>query len=186
MASAVDSRLAYARLSAVATASRLPTATRGSNNSYTTSWDTTLRGLPLMVSDAFEECVVARRMEGVESLLCGGARILRPVPQQRLRSIVHPKLTAERGGVDLDLLADRGPGQPVGAAHPEKRRHLKRLRNLLLQRRDTIGERLGSGRVEGMDGAAPQWSDVLVPVAVKLRRLSVDREAARERLRRCR
>ena len=42
MASAVDSRLAYARLSAVATASRLPTATRGSNNSYTTSWDTTL------------------------------------------------------------------------------------------------------------------------------------------------
>ena len=41
MASAVDSRLAYARLSAVATASRLPTATRGSNNSYTTSWDTT-------------------------------------------------------------------------------------------------------------------------------------------------
>ena len=41
MASAVDSRLAYARPSAVATASRLPTATRGSNNSYTTSWDTT-------------------------------------------------------------------------------------------------------------------------------------------------
>ena len=43
MASAVDSRLAYARLSAVATASRLPTATRGSNNSYTTSWDTTIK-----------------------------------------------------------------------------------------------------------------------------------------------
>ena len=41
MASAVDSRLAHARLSAVATASRLPTANRGSNNSYTTSWDTT-------------------------------------------------------------------------------------------------------------------------------------------------
>ena len=41
MASAVDSRLAYARLSAVAMASRLPTANRGSNNSYTTSWDTT-------------------------------------------------------------------------------------------------------------------------------------------------
>ena len=36
MASAVDSRLAYARPSAVATASRLPTANRGSNNSYTT------------------------------------------------------------------------------------------------------------------------------------------------------
>ena len=44
MASAVDSRLAYARLSAVATASRLPTATRGSNNSYTASWDTTNPG----------------------------------------------------------------------------------------------------------------------------------------------
>ena len=48
MASAVDSRLAYARLSAVATASRLPTANRGSNNSYTTSWDTTIAtGLPV-------------------------------------------------------------------------------------------------------------------------------------------
>ena len=44
MAFAVDSRLAYARLSAVATASRLPTANRGSNNSYTTSWDTTTGG----------------------------------------------------------------------------------------------------------------------------------------------
>ena len=46
MASAVDSRFAYARLSAVATASRLPTANRGSTNFYTTSWDTTaaLRG----------------------------------------------------------------------------------------------------------------------------------------------
>ena len=43
MASAVDSRLAYARLAAVATASCLPTATRDSNNSYTTSWDTTRR-----------------------------------------------------------------------------------------------------------------------------------------------
>ena len=48
MASAVDSRLAYARLSAVATASRLPTATRGSNNSYTTSWDTTGRSKDLV------------------------------------------------------------------------------------------------------------------------------------------
>ena len=47
MASAVDSRLAYARLSAVDTASRLPTATRGSNNSYTTSWDTTSLARPM-------------------------------------------------------------------------------------------------------------------------------------------
>ena len=45
MASAVDSRLAYARPSAVATASRLPTANRGSNNSYTTSWNTTATAL---------------------------------------------------------------------------------------------------------------------------------------------
>ena len=53
MASAVDSRLAYARLSAVAMASRLPTANRGSTNSYTTSWDTTEGtglGLPLAKS----------------------------------------------------------------------------------------------------------------------------------------
>ena len=53
MASAVDSRLAYARLSAVATASRLPTANRGSNNSYTTSWDTTLPGDTVPESGAF-------------------------------------------------------------------------------------------------------------------------------------
>ena len=51
MASAVDSRLAYARLSAVATASRLPTANRGSNNSYTTSWDTTLLACSIGLSD---------------------------------------------------------------------------------------------------------------------------------------
>ena len=51
MASAVDSRLAYARLSAVATASRLPTANRGSNNPYTTSWDTTGMVLPLRETD---------------------------------------------------------------------------------------------------------------------------------------
>ena len=49
MTSAVDSRLAYARLSAVATASRLPTATRGSNNSYTTSWDTTDGGGSILI-----------------------------------------------------------------------------------------------------------------------------------------
>ena len=49
MPSAVDSRLAYARLSAVATASRLPTANRDSNNSYTTSWDTT----PILLETAY-------------------------------------------------------------------------------------------------------------------------------------
>ena len=55
MASAVDSRLAYARLSAVATASRLPTANRGSNNSYTTSWDTTNLYV-LIVLDSLDKC----------------------------------------------------------------------------------------------------------------------------------
>ena len=56
MASAVDSRLAYARLSAVATASRLPTANRGSNNSYTTSWDTTFKTSFLVVFVAARPC----------------------------------------------------------------------------------------------------------------------------------
>ena len=59
MASAVDSRLAYARLSAVATASRLPTANRGSNNSYTTSWDTTFDteavGFTVVIFGVFED-----------------------------------------------------------------------------------------------------------------------------------
>ena len=37
-----------------------------------------------------------------------------------------------------------------------------------------------------MDVAGPRWDEVLLPVAVKRRRLAVDREALRERLRRCR
>ena len=53
MASAVDSRLAYARPAAVATASRLPTANRDSNNSYTTSWDTTL----LTFQTVYHKCI---------------------------------------------------------------------------------------------------------------------------------
>ena len=57
MASAVDSRLAYARLSAVATASRLPTATRGSNNSYTTSWDTTFVAGNYFEDSCIEGCL---------------------------------------------------------------------------------------------------------------------------------
>ena len=44
MASAVDKQPAAARLSAVAAAGRLPTATRGNQSSYTTLWDTTLKG----------------------------------------------------------------------------------------------------------------------------------------------
>ena len=41
MASAMDKQPAPARLSAVAAAGCLPTATRGSQSSYTTLWDTT-------------------------------------------------------------------------------------------------------------------------------------------------
>ena len=41
MASAVDKQPAAARLPAVAAAGCLPTATRGSQSSYTTLWDTT-------------------------------------------------------------------------------------------------------------------------------------------------
>ena len=40
MASAVDKQPAAARLSAVAAAGCFPTATRGSQSSYTTLWDT--------------------------------------------------------------------------------------------------------------------------------------------------
>ena len=47
MASAVDKQPAAARLSAVAAAGCLPTATRGNQSSYTTLWDTT--GNPLDV-----------------------------------------------------------------------------------------------------------------------------------------
>ena len=69
MASAVDSRLAYARLSAVATASRLPTANRGSNNSYTTSWDTTdylsvsSRTVRRLIADEALRCVQVGRQK---------------------------------------------------------------------------------------------------------------------------
>ena len=46
MASAVDKQPAAARLAAVAAAGCLPTATRGSQNSYTTSGDTTAGRAP--------------------------------------------------------------------------------------------------------------------------------------------
>ena len=76
MASAVDSRLAYARLSAVATASRLPTANRGSNNSYTTSWDTTVllarkpqikRSSTLDFAGSEPDFMVFKRRQGIQT-----------------------------------------------------------------------------------------------------------------------
>ena len=76
MASAVDSRLAYARLSAVATTSRLPTATRGSNNSYTTSWDTTKSTLIAPLSHR-----LVRGQDPVHRAL--GAQILAFIEQRR-------------------------------------------------------------------------------------------------------
>ena len=69
MASAVDSRLAYARLSAVATASRLPTANRGSNNSYTTSWDTTIHLGNPGLSHPQGETGLTRRDDGIALIL---------------------------------------------------------------------------------------------------------------------
>ena len=78
MASAVDSRLAYARLSAVAMASRLPTANRGSTNSYTTSWDTT-PGVPGLTLDLVrleqEWTVSTARMATIRA---GGRAEIRP------------------------------------------------------------------------------------------------------------
>ena len=64
MVSAVDSRLAYARPSAVATASRLPTANRGSNNSYTTSSNTTLvaEGAPIPLCWLYQQSGIGARM----------------------------------------------------------------------------------------------------------------------------
>ena len=82
MASAVDSRLAYARLSAVATASRLPTATRGSNNSYTTSWDTTP--------------VSYKMIQAMLGLGHSHSRAGHPSPGVREDAMVHAMLDAAR------------------------------------------------------------------------------------------
>ena len=76
MASAVDSRLAYARPSAVATASRLPTATRGSNNSYTTSWDTTLPGGKVTVTVEIEAEVPEGISDDVRRVISENCRTL--------------------------------------------------------------------------------------------------------------
>ena len=95
MASAVDSRLAYARLSAVAMASRLPTANRGSTNSYTTSWDTT---------------PARRRRSGVSSYFPGKVRIWRVWPEMWLS---HRGCSVLSGSTDVWLLCApllRNPG----------------------------------------------------------------------------
>ena len=68
MASAVDSRLAYARLSAVAMASRLPTANRGSTNSYTTSHD---RAMPLDVETDITDNLQGILNQGASNMLEG-------------------------------------------------------------------------------------------------------------------
>ena len=92
MASAVDSRLAYARPSAVATASRLPTATRDSNNSYTTSWDTTYEAVrPAVVNEGLSHREAARQFgidrRTVKKMLSYSA----PLGSVRARPIVPQK-----------------------------------------------------------------------------------------------
>ena len=75
MASAVDKQPAAARLAAVAAARCLPTATRGSQNSYTTSGDTTgtkLQEYPFPVCSPAEQAEIVRildsRLEAADKL----------------------------------------------------------------------------------------------------------------------
>ena len=95
MASAVDSRLAYARPSAVATASRLPTATRDSNNSYTTSWDTTA----VMATDAEWERIGRAAAESgmdLSRFVIHRALDRDPLPPEVLRRAVREMLVLSR------------------------------------------------------------------------------------------
>ena len=113
MASAVDSRLAYARLSAVATASRLPTATRDSNNSYTTSWDTTLYSPRPDVNWTALNMLWAERGYRTESFCSRPVRYRKPLDAQeradmlrRSRGFGKPDEAIMRDGyflVDLTL-----------------------------------------------------------------------------------
>ena len=105
MASAVDKQPAAARLSAVAAAGCLPTATRGSQNSYTTLWDTTrderpvhaalsdhaADGLHLWAAAGAKLQCVARRGEFVQK---------RPGTCNLRAQCVHPGTKPRIGGVD--------------------------------------------------------------------------------------
>ena len=109
MASAVDSRLAYARLSAVATASHLPTANRGSNNSYTTSWDTTSGSHErLWRDDALYDLLVTLRFNDYPPVAGAGSAIF--------IHVATPNFSPTEGCVALardplyELLADCAPG----------------------------------------------------------------------------
>ena len=109
MASAVDSRLAYARPSAVATASRLPTANRGSNNSYTTSWDTTSGSHErLWRDDALYDLLVTLRFNDYPPVAGAGSAIF--------IHVATPNFSPTEGCVALErdplyeLLADCAPG----------------------------------------------------------------------------
>ena len=104
MASAVDSRLAYARLSAVATASRLPTATRGSNNSYTTSWDTTY-----ILGPGTTVRAISRRL-GLESTLIGVDLVKdgRPVAADVTEADILDALGGERATIVVTPIGGQG------------------------------------------------------------------------------
>ena len=109
MASAVDSRLAYARHSAVATASHLPTANRGSNNSYTTSWDTTSGSHErLWRDDALYDLLVTLRFNDYPPVAGAGSAIF--------IHVATPNFSPTEGCVALardplyELLADCAPG----------------------------------------------------------------------------
>ena len=86
MASAVDKQPAAARLAAVAAARCLPTATRGSQNSYTTSGDTT--GV-WRILRLFEELGVTATIYAVGKALALNPEVGRQFARQDLEVASH-------------------------------------------------------------------------------------------------
>ena len=102
MASAVDSRLAYARLSAVATASRLPTANRGSNNSYTTSWDTTGRSAGVVPRASIRSRRPRRRLRMRRAIMSDpDSRLMRKSKHHEYRQAHNAQAAVDAGGSQL-------------------------------------------------------------------------------------
>ena len=114
MASAVDSRLAYARLSAVATASRLPTANRGSNNSYTTSWNTTDEGEGTKL--VIENLIIRGGKIKVSATLLKGKTLDASLPDIHLKDIGKEEGGASPGDVVNKIVASLKEGVVTGVA----------------------------------------------------------------------